>query len=151
MAPILLSNSGSRAPGWLVSEGQCGTVTAPPVTSAAARNGAALDRSGSITWSGRSSLPGVTSQRRSDTVSTMPPADCTAVTVICTCGKDGSGPPTCRISAPWSNRGAASNSAETNCEDAEKSSSSTPPGSPPVPCTVNGSRPAPPSEIATPA
>src|SRR5206468_3167051 len=46
--PIAWSSGRSWSPGWVVAAGQPGTVTAPPVTSAAARNGAAPDRSGSI-------------------------------------------------------------------------------------------------------
>ena len=47
-APKAVRMSRIASPGWSVDPGQCGTVTAPPVTAAAARNGAALDRSGSI-------------------------------------------------------------------------------------------------------
>ena len=50
-APRSAPNRGSRwrsaSPAWVVRSGQPGTVTLPPVTTAAARKAAALDRSGS--------------------------------------------------------------------------------------------------------
>ena len=56
------SRAARRRPGWC-ARGQSGTVTRPPVTSAAARNGAALDRSGSTATStartGRAHPPAV--------------------------------------------------------------------------------------------
>src|SRR3712207_8308071 len=55
----------SCPPGWVVSAGQSRTVTRPPVTSAAARNGAALERSGSSTSSRAATGPGETRQPES--------------------------------------------------------------------------------------
>ena len=48
------------SPGWVVVTGQCGARTVPPVTAAAARNGVALDRSGSTTLSTAAIAPGAT-------------------------------------------------------------------------------------------
>ncbi|SLJ01475.1 Uncharacterised protein [Mycobacteroides abscessus subsp. abscessus] len=50
------------SPGWVVSRGQCGMLTEPPVTAAAARNGVALDRSGSTSQSTARISPGCTTQ-----------------------------------------------------------------------------------------
>ncbi len=50
-APIRPKISRNASPGWEVSSGQPGTLTRPPATRAAARNGAAFDRSGSISTS----------------------------------------------------------------------------------------------------
>ena len=57
-APNAVRTSRIASPGWSVDPGQCGTVTAPPVMAAAARNGAALDRSGSIVTSRGGDRPG---------------------------------------------------------------------------------------------
>ena len=49
-------------PGWALLRGQPGRVTAPPVTSAAAKNGAAPERSGSMSQPRPASRPGSTAQ-----------------------------------------------------------------------------------------
>ena len=67
------------------------------------------------------------------------------------CGADGARPPRCRISAPLSKRGAASSSPDTNWEEAEASRVTAPPGSDPLPCTVNGMAPRPPSSMTAPS
>ena len=56
------SRAGRRRPGWWASASP-GRRDRPPVTSAAARNGAALDRSGSMTRSTGATAPGATRQR----------------------------------------------------------------------------------------
>ena len=66
-----------------------------------------------------------------------------------TCGSDGSPPATVR-SMPSSKRAAASSSPETICEDSLASTVTAPPRTRPVPCTVNGARPRPPSSTSTP-
>ena len=53
-------------------------------------------------------------------------------------------------SRPSSKRAAASSRPETICEDSLASTSTAPPRTRPVPCTVNGARPRPPSSIPTP-
>ena len=62
MAPICWRRSRSQSPGWVVAIGQSATVTEPFVTSAAARKGAAFDRSGSIVQSWASTRAGATCQ-----------------------------------------------------------------------------------------
>ena len=99
----------------MVTSGQSRTVTRPPVTSAAARNGAALERSGSTTTSRAAIGPGATRQPRSVAV-TSTPCSRSVVTVISTCGIDGT-PPASDRSMPSSKRAAASSSPETICED----------------------------------
>ena len=134
--------------------GQSRIVTEPPVTSAAARNGPALDRSGSTVKSPRFSRPGSTTQwsgRAPAPTSTDAPASRSIRTVISMCGSDGTGGPECRTSTPSVKRGAASSSPETSCEDPDASSVTGPPGTLPVPCTVKGSAPRPPSSIDTPS
>ena len=67
--PSRVKISRSASPGWVVRAGQSGIVTRPPVTSAAARNGAALERSGSTVRSRPSSGPGRPATRGSPPVS----------------------------------------------------------------------------------
>src|SRR3712207_2973033 len=136
----------SRPPGWVVSAGQSRTVTRPPVTSAAARKGAALDRSGSSTSSRAATGPGGTRQPRS-VRTTSTPRSRSDSTVISTCGIDGT-PPARARSTPSSKRAPASSSPETICEDSLASTVTAPPRTRPVPCTVNGARPQGTSEIA---
>jgi hypothetical protein len=83
-------------------------------------------------------------------VSTSAPASRSMPTVMAICGADGARPPRCRISAPLSNRGAASSSPDTSCEEPDASMVTGPPRTAPAPCTVNGSAPRPPSSISTP-
>ena len=47
-------------------------------------------------------------------------------------------------------RGAASSSPDTSCEEADASTVTAPPASDPVPCTVNGMAPRPPSSMTAP-
>ena len=103
-------NRGSRwrsaSPAWVVRSGQPGTVTRPPVTTAAARNGAALDRSGSMASSPdveRPRLDPPGDRRRRARRARRPRA---ASRRSCRCAApDGSLPPTCRTSTPSAKRG----------------------------------------------
>ena len=140
--------SGSRFPGWVVDSGQSRTVTVPPVTAASARNGAALERSGSMRWSQGLTGPGATAHRFASESSTSTPCSRSIATVISMCGRDGTGLPSWRTSTPASYRAPASSRAETNCEDADASITTVPPGTDPVPRTVKG-RPSP--SMATPS
>ena len=49
--------------GWMLAPGQPDTLTFPPLTTAAARNGTALDRSGSMVQCRGAIGPGATCQR----------------------------------------------------------------------------------------
>ena len=71
--------------------------------------------------------------------------------VISMCGSDGTGGPACRTSTPAVNRGAASSSPETSCDDPEASSVTGAARTEPEPWMVNGSAPRPPSSIDTPS
>jgi hypothetical protein len=68
-------------------------VTSPPVTAAAARNTAALDRSGSTTQSRARIGPGATRQAFGSESSTSTPASRSIATVMSMCGSDGTGLP----------------------------------------------------------
>lgn len=96
--PISVKISRSRSPGWVVRAGQSGITTLPPVTSAAARNGCALERSGSTVRSRPSRAPGVTRQTFGSPpdsgVSTWAPTARSMSTVMRMCGREGSDPPT---------------------------------------------------------
>ena len=116
-----------RTAGCRLSAGQSATVTSPPVASAAARNGTALDRSGSMSMIPGEIDPGSTRQifatgprspvparlagpgpapvTSSSTVRTSAPQARSIRTVISMCGADGSAAPQCLISAPAPNRG----------------------------------------------
>ncbi len=150
MQPIRASRSRSASPGWVVSCGQPSTVTEPPVTAARARKGAALERSGSMTVSSAVTGPGATRQRLGSASSTSTPWRRSSETVISMCGIDGTGLPSCSRSTPLSYRAPASSSAETNCEDAEASTTTWPPGTAPDPRTTNGRAPRPSSSTVTP-
>ncbi len=134
--------------------GQSRTTTRPPVARAAAKNGAALERSGSTTRSRPISAPGVTRQTSfsppSSGASTWPPALRIMSTVIRMCGSEGTVAPTLRISTPLLKRAPESSSAEMNWEDEEASTSTWPPSSAPAPCTISGNPPRPPSSIRAP-
>ena len=67
------------------------------------------------------------------------------------CGAEGARPPRCRTSRPFSYRGAASSSPDTSWDEADASTVTAPPGSEPVPCTVNGMAPRPPSSMTAPS
>ena len=83
----------SCAAGWSVMAGQCGTTTRPPVSSAAARNGAAFATSGSTATSRGAISPGDTIHRFGDLSSIRTPRRRSIDTVIAMCPADGSGPP----------------------------------------------------------
>jgi hypothetical protein len=87
----------------VVVTGQPGTRTVPPVTSAAARNGAALDRSGSTTCVPPAIGPGATRQVLVPTPSASTPDARSTSSVISMWGWDGTGPsPVWMISMPLS-------------------------------------------------
>ena len=165
-APIRVSTSRIAPAACRLSRGQPGMVTVPPVTSAAARNGPALDRSGSTVTDPRSSRPGRTRQASGrapepspdppepgpdPSSATSAPAAWSMRTVMAMCGAEGTGGPSCRTSMPSSNRGAASSRPETSCEDPEASSTTVPPRTAPPPCTVNGTAARPPSSMCAPS
>ncbi len=140
----------SRSPAWVVDRGHRLTVTWPPVTAPAARNGAALERSGSIATSTARTGPGRTTQRSGSSSSTVTPCSRRAATVMSMWGREGTGPPRCRTSTPWSYLAPASSSAETNWLEADASMTTLPPGTRPFPSTVNGSARRSPSSMAMP-
>ena len=116
-----------------------------------ARNGAALDRSGSTTVVDGADRAGcdppqrrVSSRRPRRRVRAAWPRSCRcAAATARACRRAGR-------RSPASNRAPASSRAETNCEDADASTVTVPPGTAPVPWTVNGSAPRPSSSMATP-
>ncbi len=132
-APIRASSAGKAAPAWEVRAGHPGIRTRPPVTTPAARNAAALDRSGSTTHSGAMGRPGSTTHSDRTESSTDTPAARSICTVIRMCGPDGTGGPSCRTRSPLSRSGAASSRALTNCEDCVASTVTSPPTRPPPP------------------
>ncbi len=67
------------------------------------------------------------------------------------CGAEGARPPRCRTSSPLSYRGAARSSPDTSWEEADASTVTSPPASDPVPRTVNGMAPRPPSSMTAPS
>ena len=113
---------GSRRRAASVDPGQCGTVTAPPVIAAAARNSAAFDRSGSIVSSSGAIGPGATTQRSGSESSIRTCRSRSMATVISMCGREGSGGPAWRRSRPPGSRAATISRALTNWLDAEASS-----------------------------
>jgi hypothetical protein len=149
--PIRLSRSGRAMPGWVLPVGQCGIATDPPATRAAARNGAALDRSGSMSRSSRARGPGSTRHSAGAVCAASTPAAVSRAIDMATWGSDGTGPPTCRTVRPVRKRGAASSRALRNCEEADASSVTEPPSTAPPPRTVKGSSPRPPSSMSTPS
>ena len=82
--------------------GQPASVTRPPVTSAAAKNGAAPDRSGSICQARPVSRLGATTQTSGTLSSTAAPAARNIWTVMRRWGAFGTGGPTWRTVTPWS-------------------------------------------------
>src|SRR5699024_11997845 len=68
-----------------------------------------------------------------------------ALPILSRCGWEGTGGPSCRIRTPWSKSAPPSSSAETNCEEPEESKVTSPPRTAPVPRTVKGRAPLPPS------
>ena len=102
--PIRMSRIAS--PGCSVDPGQCGTVTAPPVIAAAARNTAAFDRSGSIVSSSGVIGPGATTQRSGSESSIRTCRSRSIATVISRWGREGIGGPAWRRSRPPRKAGA---------------------------------------------
>ena len=134
--------------GWVLTDGQPVTRTLPPLTTAAARNGTALDRSGSMVQCRAAIGPGCTRQRLACASSTSTPASRSIDTVIATCGAEGTDSPVCTMVSPSVNAAPDSISPDTNCDEAEASISTVPPATDPSPCTRNG-RPSP--SMATPS
>lgn len=153
--PMSVKISLSLSPGCVVRAGQSGTTTLPPVTRAAARNGCALDRSGSMVRSRPSSAPGVTRHTFGSPpdsgVSTCAPTARSMSTVMRMCGREGREEPMWRTSTPWLKRGPDRSRADTNWDDEDASISTGPPSSAPPPWTVSGSVPRPSSSIRAPS
>src|SRR3954469_16791610 len=118
--------------------GQPVTRTIPPVATAAARNGTALDRSGSMVQCQAPIGPGATRQRLAWVSSTSTPTSRSIDTVIATWGADGTDSPVCTIVNPSVNAAPDSRRPETNCDDADASISTVPPATDPAPRTENG-------------
>ena len=118
--------------------GQPAMRTVPPLTTAAARNGTALDRSGSTSQCRAATVPGDTCQRFGVPSSTSTPACRSIATVIAMCGADGTDVPVCTIVSPSVNAGPDSIRPDTNCDDDDASISTRPPRTEPVPVTENG-------------
>jgi hypothetical protein len=144
------SRARSRSTGCALLRGQPCSVTVPPVTSAAAKKGAAPDRSGSMSQARPVNRPGSTTQTSGVPSSTAAPAARSISTVIRRCGALGTGGPQWRTTIPRSNRGAASSSPETNWLDADASMTISPPRTAPDPCTVSGRPPPAAVSISTP-
>ena len=144
----LLQDGEDGVGGLGADRGQPAMRTIPPLTTAAARNGTALDRSGSITQCRAAIGPGETRHRLVWVSSTSTPASRSIATVIATCGADGTDSPVCTIVSPSVNAAPDSSSPETNCDDADASISTVPPATEPPPRTENG-RPSP--SMSTPS
>ena len=112
--------------------------TVPPVTTAAAANGTALERSGSISQCRASTRPGDTRHRLGVVSSTLTLASSSIAAVIAMCGADGTVVPVCTTVNPSANAAPHSSSPETNCEEAEASMCTVPPRTDPWPRIVNG-------------
>ena len=134
--------------GCTLTVGQSVIRTTPPVTTAADKNGTALERSGSTAQLLAAIGPGATAQRLAVESSTATPAWRSIVTVMSMCGADGTEAPVCSTSRPESNAAPHSSRPETNCEEAEASMRTGPPATAPRPRTQNG-KPSP--SIATPS
>ena len=104
--PIMSSTSRMKSPPWVVYCGQPGTCTRPSVTRAAARNCAALDRSGSTCTSRALTSLGSTRQVCRSPSSTTTPASRSVSTVISMCGRLGTALPSWCTVTPSSKRGA---------------------------------------------
>ena len=117
----------------MVLSGQFSIVTVPPATSAAAINGPALDRSGSISTMRPEISPGSMRQEVLLTLVTGTPRFASVSIVMFMCGIDGSDLPTCFKVSPFLNLAATSSSPDTNCEDSEASIDTSPPTTSPVP------------------
>ncbi|CAB4545440.1 unannotated protein [freshwater metagenome] len=154
-APMACNSSGKRAPAWVVVPGQPAMVTELPVTAAAAKNGAALDKSGSITTSTALIGPGCTDHvacvGSSVWAVTSTPRSRNICTVMSMCGNEGIAPPACSMVKPSVKAGATSKSALTNCDEAEASRVMCPPRGGPSARSVKGRSLRPPSSIVTPS
>ena len=93
-APIFCRIQTNSFPTWVVTAGQSGMVTEPPATMAAAKNGPALDRSGSICFMPPATGPGSTRQTVGSGWLTATPRSRRHCKVISMCGKLGSCSPT---------------------------------------------------------
>ncbi|PQM45667.1 hypothetical protein C1Y40_04169 [Mycobacterium talmoniae] len=124
--------------GWTPAVGQPVMLTVPPVTTAAAKNGSALDTSASISQRRAATAPGATRHRLGTVSSTSTPACRSIVTVMAICGADGRAAPVCCTVSPSVSAAPDSSSPETNCDDADASMATVPPLTAPVPRTVNG-------------
>ena len=100
--PIRARISRSASPACVVLVGQSRTVTVPPLSAASARNGAALERSGSIRWSTARTGPGATDQRFGEESSTSTPCVRSIAVVMSMWGCEGTGLPSWRTSTPCS-------------------------------------------------
>ncbi len=131
-----------RPAGWWCA-GQSGTVTAPPVTSAAARNGAALDRSGSTSTSRPRTGPGATCQTSRDGVSTSTPAAAQDVDGHLEVRQRGhrARPVVHQLDALVEPRPRSAAARRRTATTPEASSRTLPPATAPLPRTENGSRP----------
>ena len=121
------ARAGRRRPGWSRSASRP-TVTVPPATRAAARNGAALDRSGSmIDVASRRSGRAARSRRRVPDWRPRRRGE-RARRSSSRCAEGSAGARRCGVSRrPSSNRGAESSRPDTNWLDADASISSAPP------------------------
>ena len=112
--PMRVKISLSASPGCVVDRGQSRIVISPPLTSAIDMNGAALDKSGSITRSCPLSFPGSTRHCDGWESSTIAPNCRSIATVISICGCEGSVSPICFTVIPSRIAGPTSRRAETN-------------------------------------
>ena len=119
-------SSRQASPPWVVVIGQCGTRTSPPAISAAARNGPALDRSGSIVTSPPAGRAGWTIHVRASSSAPSPgsstgtPRSRRQAAVMAMCGREGTRPVGVTASPPGS-RAPTSSSADRSWEDSEAS------------------------------
>ena len=91
VAPMAARMPRQRSPTWVVSAGQFGIRTVPPVARAAARNGPALERSCSIRWSKARIGPGETTQWFGTESSTATPTPRSTATVMLMWSRLGTG------------------------------------------------------------
>ncbi|SKV82668.1 Uncharacterised protein [Mycobacteroides abscessus subsp. abscessus] len=112
--------------------------TVPPVASAGAMKANAFDKSGSITHWCAGIGCGSIRQRPGTESSTAIPASRSIVTVMTTCGPEGSTSAVFTAVRPALNAAPESKRPETNWEEPEASTPTSPPCTWPVPATVNG-------------
>src|SRR5687768_13876072 len=121
----------------MLTWGQPATRTLPPLTTAAAKKGTALDKSGSMLQCRAAIGPGDTRHRLACESSTATPASRSIDTVMATCGAEGTDSPVCTMVSPSVNAAPDSSSPDTNCDEADASISTVPPATDPVPRTEN--------------